>query len=671
MSSCVNNNTLQSALVEIKCQICRRLFRTDKGLNIHLRSCKVKNKSNSSIVLEAVNQSSLEATISMSIWGSHDVTDLTQIVNSAYDEIVFWRRNIFKLPSGVAGKKYIKESTKLIESWNSATTLGEISLKMLMLMPTLLLQKPSRKSNSKQHSEYLNKRLNLWQNGNFDELLREGRAIQKTFKSSMKKDESPEHISKTFTKLMLQGKVQAALRLLDKGETAGVAVVNDETLKILRELHPDSKPACEQVLMQGEIPYFDPIIFSNIDEGSIAKAAMRTRGAAGPSGMDAEGWRRILVSKNYGATGKDIRIAFAKMTRALCTREVTSSESTSSLEAYTACRLIPLQKKPTGVRPIGIGEVTRRIIGKAIIQEIKPELAECAGSLQLCAGQKSGCEAAAHAMREIFQEEETDAILLVDASNAFNSLNREAMLHDIRYLCPPLATYVRNCYRNPSRLYIAGGGEISSAEGSTQGDPSAMPAYAIGILPLLTMLKPSENPEGMKHVAYADDIGGGSTLEKLRAWWDSCVLNGPALGYYPKSSKSWLIVKENQLENSQRIFAGTGIKITTEGKKYLGGFIGKDTAAIEYVNDLVDSWIKQLDELVNIAKSEPQVAYTAFTAGFIHKMTYFIRTIPNLQDTMKRIDEKIDKEFIPVITEGHICNSNERSLLSLPVRMGV
>ena len=75
-----------------------------------------------------------------------------------------------------------------------------------------------------------------------------------------------------------------------------------------------------------------------------------------------------------------------------------------------------------------------------MLAEIKPDLIECAGSLQLCAGQKAGCEAAAHAMREIYQEAETDGVLLIDASNAFNSLNREAMLHNIRYLCPELAT---------------------------------------------------------------------------------------------------------------------------------------------------------------------------------------------------------------------------------------
>ena len=66
----------------------------------------------------------------------------------------------------------------------------------------------------------------------------------------------------------------------------------------------------------------------------------------------------------------------------------------------------------------------RQIVGKAIIAEIKPEIAENAVSLQLCAGQKSECEAGVHAMGEIFEEDDTDAILLVDASNAFNTLNR-------------------------------------------------------------------------------------------------------------------------------------------------------------------------------------------------------------------------------------------------------
>ena len=73
------------------------------------------------------------------------------------------------------------------------------------------------------------------------------------------------------------------------------------------------------------------------------------------------------------------------MTQLLCKTEITLEDSNeTNLEAYIACRLIPMNKKPPGVRPIGIGRVLRRIIGKAVIQEIKPDLMESAGSIQLC-----------------------------------------------------------------------------------------------------------------------------------------------------------------------------------------------------------------------------------------------------------------------------------------------
>ena len=67
---------------------------------------------------------------------------------------------------------------------------------------------------------------------------------------------------------------------------------------------------------------------------------------------------------------------------------------------------------------------------------------------QLCGGQKAGCEAAAHAMRQIYEAEETDAVLFIDASNAFNPFSRQALLDNIRYLCPAIATYLSNCYSN-------------------------------------------------------------------------------------------------------------------------------------------------------------------------------------------------------------------------------
>ena len=80
--------------------------------------------------------------------------------------------------------------------------------------------------------------------------------------------------------------------------------------------------------------------------------------------------------------------------------------------------------------------------------------------------------------------------------------------------------------------------------------------------------------------------------------------------------------------------------------------------------------MSQLETLAEIAKSEPQSAYTAFTSGFKHRMTYFMRTIPNLQDVLQPLDDTINTKFIPAITEGHNCSEDDRRLLALPVRLG-
>ena len=47
-----------------------------------------------------------------------------------------------------------------------------------------------------------------------------------------------------------------------------------------------------------------------------------------------------------------------------------------------------------------------------------------------------------------------------------------------------------------------------------------------------------------------------------------------------------------------------------------------------------------------------------------------MRTIPNLEEVLKPLDEVIDRSFIPAIIEGHVLLSDDRKLLSLPVRLG-
>ena len=91
-------------------------------------------------------------------------------------------------------------------------------------------------------------------------------------------------------------------------------------------------------------------------------------------------------------------------------------------------------------------------------------------ALRTYAGHPAGAEVAIHAMQTIFNDDTTDAILLIDAGNAFNCMNRSTALHNTYVICLAITTYVSNTYRHPSRLFVAGGAEIKSQEGTTQGD---------------------------------------------------------------------------------------------------------------------------------------------------------------------------------------------------------
>ena len=142
--------------------------------------------------------------------------------------------------------------------------------------------------------------------------------------------------------------------------------------------------------------------------------------------------------------------------------------------------MIPLNKNP-GLGPIGVGEVLRRIAGEVVMKILKKDVLHAAGSLQVCAGQEAGAEASIYAMYDIYNDEYSEPVLLVDAENAFNSISRNLMIHNISVVCPAISTYISNCDQSAARLFVIDGKEILSKEGATQGDSTSMGTYALGV----------------------------------------------------------------------------------------------------------------------------------------------------------------------------------------------
>ena len=71
----------------------------------------------------------------------------------------------------------------------------------------------------------------------------------------------------------------------------------------------------------------------------------------------------MLTSKAFGSCTSDLRKAIADFIKNICINEIEFQNNATSLQTLIADRLVPLDKNP-GQRPIGVGEVHRRIAGK-------------------------------------------------------------------------------------------------------------------------------------------------------------------------------------------------------------------------------------------------------------------------------------------------------------------
>lgn len=286
---------------------------------MHKRTCKYKqSKSNSvnrSIDPESQDRQSVTTNADTGQadfrWDEINVNIFCQGITKAYEEIVHWKRNNFLVPSGKVGKSFIRELARLYQSYADNAPLQCIALKACSVMQSLLLQKPHAKSKAKEHTTHLERRMKLWAQGDIDGLLHEGKCIQKHLKSNASGTNVIEKIARGFNRLMLQGKVRRATRLISSADNRGLLSIDElvpigvdengnttyqTTREIRMQKHPEGKVPPAELLLeetQNEDSYYDPIIFERITGDTITQAANRTQGAAGPSGLDAHAWRRF------------------------------------------------------------------------------------------------------------------------------------------------------------------------------------------------------------------------------------------------------------------------------------------------------------------------------------------------------------------------------------------
>lgn len=599
------------------------------------------------------------------IWGDRPAREVTPLIEAAYREAMHWRPNLFVPPTGNTANDLVIEMTKLVTHFVEKSGFERVALTAFFLLPCLILQLPaSRRVAAKRKA--MARRLEMWRAGSIEDLLKEGRAIQERLQINKGVTTG---WKKGFVRLMLSGRSSAAMRLLRNGSSKGVLSL-EESLKgesvrdILYKKHPAPTAANSECLESTPLPrsrHGHPVLFESVDGKAISKSAMATQGGAGPSGLDANAWRQLLTGYRHSQQLAEAIAGFAR-------RVSTETVDPASMFAYTSSRLVPLDKNP-GVRPVGIGEVVRRIVGKAILRVISADLRRVAGSDQLCVGQRAGIESAIHELRSSFSASNRQCLIQIDADNAFNTLNRSLLLHNIENICPLLKTVLLNTYRKDSFL-TAGKELFYSREGLTQGDNLAMAAFGANTLPLIQHLK-EQLPNTILQKWYADDANATGELLGVRKFLDLLTSIGPSYGYRVNTQKCWLIVHPGRLDEARRMFEDIPINITEDGHQILGSAIGTEDYVRSFSSKKCDEYIQQLEHLADISKEEPHLAYSALVHCLQAQWQHLLRTTPQAPvSSLHRVEETIITKLLPVLLKRSSISEVEREWLALPVRDG-
>ena len=173
------------------CELCEGNYESLEGLRIHQSSCKKRFIRNNVIMTpladgyENVSNAQIETAdilladefvidqipevvpnlpnypeSTKSRFSYHDIPGETfaNLINDLYNEIVTWKKNLFKVPTGNAAKAFIKELSLWLERFNRKTEHHSIALKFYIILPALMLQKPSKASKSQEHCKKLEDR---------------------------------------------------------------------------------------------------------------------------------------------------------------------------------------------------------------------------------------------------------------------------------------------------------------------------------------------------------------------------------------------------------------------------------------------------------------------------------------------------------------------------------
>ena len=236
--------------------------------------------------------------------------------------------------------------------------------------------------------------------------------------------------------------------------------------------------------------------------------------------------------------------------------------------------LFACKKKGGGHHPIAVGEVLRRLTSKCVCWAVLADAIRILSPLQVGVGLPVGCEAIVHSVTSVQEDvsvpPDDRCTLLVDFSNAFNSVDREGMFRVVRARIPSMAAWLECCYGSQPLLHL-GERTILSCCGVQQGDPLGPLGFALALHPIIEKIK-EEVPSLLINAWYLDDGTLCGSVGDLCSALAIIESEGPSRGLLLNRSKSHLCVPMDASFSNNPL--PPSIPVSRRGFDLLGSPIG-------------------------------------------------------------------------------------------------
>ena len=581
------------------------------------------------------------------------------------EALALWQDNA-DLPTGVI--RYVPNG--VLRQWTAAFTAecqayladrSRLRALQLVRMPRLIFAPCARggKKHHRQVNQVLERRLHMWTSGQRLELLREIKeeAVKHRQKRPGRKPAEeddcglPRSARRAVLRALREGALSKASKILLAWDCGTLGPEADDGL---RKLHPAADPP---VLPEAPAPDIE-----DFEAADIARAlkSFPPGSGAGPSGLMA-----AHLPHDSGAETADLHVALA----ALCSEFARGKLPADQRDLFCGARLIALSKKPAGVRPIAIGETLRRLAAKCLVARYQAAAVEYLAPLQLGVGIPGATECIIHRVKEWMHSgvPADHALVLLDFSNAFNTLDRSAMLRAIALRCPHFLPYARFCYEQPTPLFRASG-HIESRKGTQQGDVCGPLFFAVTLQAVA--LEVANTPGTTLASYYLDDGAQAGSLSSLASAVSKLEPAAAAVGLKLNRAKCKLWgpgpLSPDDIPSELR---GIPWVSWTAGVKVLGTPVGRASFVRSELSAVADKLQVALEKLECLG--DPQAASHILRSCLgAAKVVHLLRTASYAEchSFAKRVRSLLQHAWAFVL--GTPLPDASWSLLSLPVRLG-